>query len=232
MISTPPGVIRMTVPVDLQVRLVTTEADAAACQALIASVYASRYGVSMTDAKVDPNGRVESFPDRYAMGLVGDELVACTGLYTRRTYVERFGDVSDADIARVLDEAGVKDGHLRRRFEYTKIVVKPRWCGRGIGQTFIGATHARAFLCAEPTEQAGLPPIVLVCANLRVFRLWERVGVRTRRLKSFPTYANHERYRSDDNPMESRLVIPELDVDPRWYDMPLPGAVRVGVRDV
>jgi len=37
----------------------------------------------------------------------------------------------------------------------------------------------------------------------------------------------HEQYRLPENPMYSVMVIPELDIPERWYNLPLPGTYEV-----
>ena len=72
---------------------------------------------------------------------------------------------------------------------------------------------------------------MVVCAKLSIFRgLHDAVGIRSRTLKPFPRYAVHERYRSDDDPMESRLVIPELDVPAEHWERPLPREIALPSR--
>lgn len=201
----------------VEVRLARSRSDIEACQQLMAETYLRAYGVVLTYGEVEPDGGVERFPDRYVMGLVGDELVASAGLYVHETYVERYGHLQSEEIARVTRAAGIEGGELRPRVEYTKAVVDPRWGRRGIGRHFIGATHSRAFLAVD-----GADPLVLCCGKLSVFRnLYEPVGLHTRTIKAFPLYRNHARYRTPNDPMESRLSIPELDIDPKWYHRPM-----------
>lgn len=211
---------------ELQIRRATTVSEIAACRALITGVYRAKYGVSFASFGVDPANKVEPLPDHYVMGVVGDLIVAAAGLYTRETYVERFGEVTDAEIRRVLTDAGLSALADRPRVEYTRLVVRPGWEGRGIGRYFLAATHSRAFLGTG----ADGPPLLLACGKMSIFRsLYEAVGIRTRQLKSFPWYRSHERYRSDQDPMESRLIIPEMDIDPRWYRFPLPSTVGIAL---
>jgi hypothetical protein len=223
--STPEPIQRQSALPDVLVRLAEGPEDERRCRDLISGIYAAAYAVEMTTGKADPDGGLEAFPHRFVMGLAPDgQLVACAGLYTRDTYVERYGQVSLERIAAVARAAGVTDPERRRRYEFTKIVVAPGWGGKGLGRRFIGAAHARDFLCAD---SGGVPPLVLVCAKLSVFKLWDAVGIHSRFLKSFPLYRNHERYRRPEDPMESRLVIPEKDVARRWYDLTLPASLNI-----
>lgn len=200
----------------IEVRVAKTAAEVAACKELSGRVYYEQYGVKLTDGLCNPLGYRERFPDRFAMGFIDGKFAACAGLYVGETYVERFGRVDDALIASVLEEAGCPEAISRPRVEYTKVVVDPAFGGQGIGRRFIAMTHAREFL-----EVDGEIPLLFVCARYSVFRLWQAVGIRTRPLRPFPWYRNHERYRSSADPMESRLVIPELDIDKRWFELHL-----------
>jgi hypothetical protein len=72
-------------------------------------------------------------------------------------------------------------------------------------------------------RDAAQPYILTVCAKLSVFRsLYDDMGIRTRVIKPFPKYPAHERYRSPTDPMESRLIIPDLDIPSKWYNFRLP----------
>jgi hypothetical protein len=65
---------------------------------------------------------------------------------------------------------------------------------------------------------------MVFCAKLSIIdRIFHRAGLRTRRIKEFPFYKVHELYRSPEDPMESRLIIPTLDIPARWYGLALPG---------
>jgi hypothetical protein len=210
---------RPSAALDVTVRLAEAPEDVRRCRDLVSAVYEGAYGVAMTSGAADPDGGLETFPDRFVMGEVDGELVACAGLYTRQTYVERHGEVTRDEVAAVARAAGVADAEERVRYEYTKIVVAPAWTHLGLGRRFIGASHCAEFLCLDSGAH---PPLLLVCAKLSVFRLWDAAGIHTRHLRPFPDYRNHARYRSPHDPMESRLVIPERDVDRRWYDLKLP----------
>lgn len=214
---------RSAIP-DVTVRLAETAADEQRCKTLIASVYGDIYGVAMTSEAADPDGGLETFPDRYLMGEVEGEIVACSGLYTRHTYVERFGQLTPGDIAGFASECGARDAAQRRRYELTKLVVAPAWSRLGLGRRFVGASHARAFLGLDSGD---LPPLLLLCGKTSVFRMWDAMGIHTRCIRPFPVYRNHERYRRPDDPIESRLVIPEIDVAPRWYHLTFPATLGI-----
>jgi hypothetical protein len=188
-----------------------------ACRQLIRDVYQTRYGVSFTGRRPDPGARLEPWPDRFVFARVGDAIVAAAGVYERATYVERFGGVSRDDIARAAVGAG--SAPTRDVVEYTKLVVAPGWSGGGLGTLFLAVTHSRGFLAPD----GGPTPLVLACGKLSVFAtLYERARIRTRTLAAFPHYPSHERYRSPVDPMESRLVVPELDLDPITLSLQLP----------
>lgn len=199
----------------MRIRLAEGPGDVDRCRALIQRVYRERYGVEVGDGPADPDGGREQLPDRYVLGELDGHLVACAGLYTGTTYVERFGGVDRATLAPWATDVR---GRPRPVVEYTKVVVDPAFARRGLGRRFLAASHAAPFLA----EGGGPLPLVLICARLTTFRLWEAAGIRTRFLREFPTYRNHARYRSVGDPMESRLVVPELDVPATWLWTTLP----------
>jgi hypothetical protein len=192
-------------------------ADVRACRRLISALYGERYGVSFTRGRPDPLRRLEPWPDRFVLGRVGSTPVAAAGVYERATYVERFGGVSRDDIKRVAAAAGAMP--TRQVVEYTKLVVAPEWSGVGLGAMFLAVTHSRGFLAPE----GGPTPLVLACGKLSVFEsLYARARIQTRTIAEFPVYPSHERYRSASDPMESRLVVPDLDLDPIFLSLQLP----------
>src|SRR6185503_3611114 len=206
---------------DLEIKLAIKRGDILRCQYLIAESYNRRYDIFFSNDVVNLNARIEPYPDRYAMGLIGGELVATAGLYVQETYVERFGGVTAADIDRLLREAGAAGRYsAQRRREYTKLVIRGDWEGRGVGRQFFKATHCRGFLQldAEPDK----PCAIFYSATLSIFqKLHARAGIRTRRIKPFPLYEVHSLYRSDDDPMESRLTVPDLDIPREIYERSL-----------
>lgn len=209
-----------------KIRLVIQRArspgEITACENLIVETYRTRYGVTFTDQPV-PDLKLEPLPDHYVFGLLDGELVAAAGLYSTITYAERFGQFSEEELLRALTEAGCPQAIRRPRVEYTKLVVHPAWSGMGIGRYFLAATHSRDFLSLG----SGEAPLLLASGKVSIFNgLYAAVGIRTRTLKPFPVYRSHEAYRSPSDPMESRITLPELDIDPRWYDAPLPRTVE------
>ena len=209
------------------VRLATSRADVLACQYLVAEIYNRDYEVVFSDDSYDLDAKIEPWPHRYLMGLVDGELVCTAGLYLRDTYVERFGQVSDELIDRLIAEAGGAPRHCAgRKREITKISVRRDRRGCGLGRFILGAAHARAFLQvdAEPAE----PHVLVSCAKRSIWdSLWRPCQIRTRVLAPFPDYKVHELYRSPDDPMDSRLIIPELDIPAPLYDRPIPGEYEV-----
>ena len=192
--------------------------DVEACRTLVSEVYSARYGVTFTADLPDPHRKLEPWPDRWVAARVGGELVAAAGVYEQTTYVERFGGVTRSQIAELASDCGAL-GHERSVVEYTRLVVAPGWEGRGLGSTFLAVTHSRGFLATG----GGATPLILACGKLSVFgSIYERAGIRSRTIAPFPEYASHDRYRSSADPMESRLIIPELDLDPIVHALQLP----------
>jgi hypothetical protein len=69
---------------------------------------------------------------------------------------------------------------------------------------------------------------MVFCAKMSIIdNIFHRAGLRTRTIKEFPFYKVHELYRSAEDPMESRMIIPGLDIPERWYELALPGEYDV-----
>lgn len=205
---------------NVRLEIAGSTGDVLRCRQLVAEVYSDSYGVVFSRDTYDLDAKIEPWPHRFLMGLVGDDLVAVCGLYVRETYVERFGLVTDDEIQASLREAGVEgryDPGARR--EITKLVVAPRWRNGGLGALFFTMAHARSFAEME----ADRPQLITLCMVQSMRLLLERHGLRMRRIKPFPYYKVHEQYRSESNPMDSYLVIPALDVPSQFRDLRIPG---------
>jgi len=211
----------------MALRVARTRGDVLQCQYLIAEVYNKEYEVVFSDDSYDLDAKVEPWPHRYLMGLVDDQLVCCMGLYVRQTYVERFGNVSDEEIDALIRESGGSPRFAAaRKREITKLSVRPDQRGHGYGGFMLGASMARDFLQVDGVPDE--PHILVACSKRSLWDvLWHPAGIRTRVIKPFPIYKVHERYSSPQDPMDSRLVVPELDIPPRWYDRPIPGEYEV-----
>jgi hypothetical protein len=200
--------------------IAATSVDVMRCQQLVAEVYNKRYGVVFSRDTYDLDAKIEPWPHRFVMGLVGDELAAVCGMYLRNTYVERFGLVGDDEVTAQLRQAGVDGTYdAADRRELTKLVLARRFRNSGLGPLFFAIAFARAFVELE----AERPPPATLCVVRSVRRLIERHGIRLRHLKPFPYYKVHELYRSESNPMDSYLVIPHLDVPSCFRDLRIPG---------
>ena len=211
----------------MELRLAKTRAEVLQCQYQIAAIYNKEYEVYFSDDAYDLDAKIEPWPHRYLMGLVGGELVCCAGLYVRNTYVERFGNVSDEEIDAIIRDAGGADRYAAvRKREITKLVTTKAARGRGYARFFLACAHSRHFLqCDTEPEQ----PVVLVCCAKRSIwnNMWGGVGIQTRVIKEFPFYKVHELYRSAEDPMDSRLIVPSVDIPSRWYDRAIPGEHEV-----
>lgn len=208
----------------LMLRRAESRGDILRCRQLIAEVYNRDYEVVFSENEYDLAAKVEPWPHRFLMALSAGELVAACGLYMRDTYVERFGQVSDTDFREVLRDAGVGDSYdVTRRREFTKMSVRHSWRGRGIAPFLTGAGHSRNF-----TEVDADRAIMVFCAKRSIIdNIFHRAGLHTRTIKPFPVYKVHELYRTPTDPMESRLILPRLDVPERWYELSLPGEYEV-----
>ena len=205
-------------------RRAESRGDMLRCRRLIAEVYNRDYEVVFSKDRYDLQAKIEPWPHRFLMALHAGELVAACGLYTHNTYVERFGNVGEDDLACILRDAKVTDTYdVRRRREFTKMSVRHDWRGRGLGVWLTGAGHSRHFTDVERDRA-----LMVFCAKMSIItNIFHRSGLRTRRIKEFPFYKVHELYRRPDDPMESRLIIPTLDIPERWYDLRLPGQYDV-----
>lgn len=211
----------------VRVQIARTRGEVLRCQYLIAEVYNKEYEVVFSDDRYDLDAKVEPWPHRYIMALAGQELVAAIGLYLENTYVERFGNVSQVDIERLLDAAGRPAGYSAgRKREITKVSVRRDQRGRGYGRLLLACAHSREFLQMDSPPDA--PNLLVCCARRSIWdNMWSRSEIRTRPIKEFPFYKVHELYRSPEDPMDSRLIIPELDVPERYYRRKVPGDYEV-----
>jgi GNAT superfamily N-acetyltransferase len=208
----------------LLLRCAESAADVLRCRRLIAEVYNRDYEVVFSEDHFDLAAKVEPWPHRFLMALHAEDLVAACGIYTHNTYVGRFGQISENDLRRTVaeaDAAGLCD--LMRHRELTKLSVRHEWRGRDIAPWLLGAAHSRHF-----TEVDRDNAVMVFCAKLSIIEnLYNRAGLRTRRIKEFPFYKVHELYHSAEDPMESRLMIPALDIPQRWYELALPGEYAI-----
>lgn len=213
----------------LRISIAERRADVLRCQYFIAEIYNKHYGIMFSEDIHDLEARIEPYPQRYLMGTVDGELVTAVGLYTRDTYVERYGCITDEELMAQVAQAGVADLYpspVKR--ELTKLVVKEGWEGLGLARLIHTTGHARAFVEAGTDR----PVLVLVCAKVSIIdNLFLPKGrVRARFLAPFPRYPVHSDYRSERDPMESRLTIPEVDVPPDVRAQVLPFEVELPQR--
>lgn len=201
-------------------RRAESRGDVVRCRQLIADVYNRDYEVVFSEDHYDLEAKVEPWPHRFLMVLNGRELIAACGLYMHDTYVERFGQVTDQDLREILRRENVAEEYdVTCRREFTKMSVRHSWRGRGIAPWLTGAGHSKYFTDVE-TDRA----VMVFCAKMSIIdNIFHRAGLRTRTIREFPFYKVHELYRSATDPMESRIIIPKLDIPPRWYELPIPG---------
>jgi hypothetical protein len=207
------------------IKLAHTPQDVLRCQYLIAQIYNEAYGVFFSEDRYDLTAKIEPWPHRFVMGLVDGQLACAAGLYLKDTYVERFGDIQTDELTAALETAGLTHEYdPARKREYTKLVVHRKFRQGGLGRFFLAASHSHCFIDVD----ASAPHFLVGCARLSIFeRAYDRAGIHTRTLKPFPYYKVHELYRSADDPMESRVVFPSIDIPRRWYDLQIPGEYEV-----
>ena len=119
----------------LHISIASRRSEVLRCQYFIAEIYNKHYQIMFSEDIHNLEARIEPYPHRYLMGTVNGELVAAVGLYTRDTYVERYGAITDEEIQSQLLMAGVADqyqGAVKR--ELTKLVVKQGWEGLGLAR--------------------------------------------------------------------------------------------------
>jgi GNAT superfamily N-acetyltransferase len=207
----------------LSLAIAQSAADIMRSQALIAEIYNREYEVMFSDDHYDLVAKVEPWPHRYLMGRIDGELACAAGLYLHSTYVERFGLIGEADIRTARLHAGLADAVDLPKREITKLVVHPKYRGIGLSRMIMGSAHARDFLQAD-----GLTPNLLLCSKRSlVSSIHNRVGIQPRLLKPFPIYKIHEFYASPADPMDSYLVLPELDIPPVLYNRRIPGDYEI-----
>jgi hypothetical protein len=207
----------------MKVRIAIAErrADVLRCQYFIAEIYNELYGITFSEDIYDLAARIEPYPNRYLMATAGGELVAALGLYTRDTYVERYGGVTDDEIRAVYRSTGVPDRYAdATKREITKLVVKKGWSGLGLTHGIHEAAHSRSFMDAG----ADRPVVVMICARVSLIRhmLHPHGRIRSRFLAPFPRYPVHSDYCSEKDPMESHVSIPDLDAPEEVRSRSLP----------
>ncbi|MCB9741015.1 MAG: hypothetical protein H6741_17090 [Alphaproteobacteria bacterium] len=196
---------------ELTLSVARRHAELLRCQYFIAESYNRHYGIMFSEDMHDLAARIEPYPHRYLMATVDGELVGALGLYERETYVERYGAITRADIDAQLEAAGVQETYAQAPLrELTKLVVKAGWERRGLARLLHERSHSPDFI------RLGVdgPVLLAVCGKIsfldHMFAPGGRIG--SRFMAPFPRYPIHEAYRRDSDPMESRLIIPELDV--------------------
>ncbi len=213
----------------LTIRPAETESEIKACRELLAHVYGKEYGVRFVDGVYDLEKKVESWPDRHLMALIDGELAGTFGLLEKKTFVEQFGNVTLDDLIPILNCANSERSLITRKIcEGAKLAVIPKFFIRSnkIARALVGSLFSYNFL--KPVN--GIQPLVVACAKLSVYRKIVEPIVNTRRIKSFPQYRIHEYYQSVNNHMESRLVVPEIDVSSNWRSLRFPFEIELGAR--
>jgi len=206
----------------LTLAIAQSRADIMRAQALIAEIYNSEYEVVFSDGHYDLVAKVEPWPHRYVMGTIDGELACAAGLYVHSTYVERFGLVDAMDIRALRRQAGLSVDDLPNR-EVTKLVVNPKFRGLGLSRMILGAAHTRAFLDADGSK----PNLLLSSKRSLIRTMHNREGIHPRVIKPFPIYKIHERYASPADPMDSYLILPELDIPASLYDRKIPEEYKI-----
>ena len=206
----------------LTLTIAQSRADIMRAQALIAEIYNREYEVVFSDDHYDLVAKIEPWPHRYVMGTIDGEVACAAGLYMHSTYVERFGLIDANDIRELRHQAGMSADDLPNR-EVTKLVVNPKFRGLGLSRMILAAAHSRAFLDAD-----GSKPNVLLSSKRSLIRtMHNREGIHPRMIKPFPIYKIHEFYASPADPMDSYLILPELDIPASLYDRKIPGEYEI-----
>lgn len=206
----------------VRISVAERQADILRCQYFIAELYNKHFEIMFSEDMHDLGARIEPYPHRYLMAVGPEqELVGVIGLYVRETYVERYGEITAEDIDTLLAEAGqqeqYRDASVR---ELTKLVVRPDLYKLGLARALHEIAHCPDFL----RWRADGPVLLTFCAKVSLIRsMLVPVGrISSRFLAPFPRYPIHDEYSSNDDPMESHLVIPELDVPQDLLQLHLP----------
>jgi hypothetical protein len=202
---------------DLHIKIARTPAEVRSCKALIAENWKRNYDVDFSEDDFNLERKVEKFADRFLMGTVDGEIVITGGLYIHQNYVERFGRVTKDEIASGLEKLGVA-GRLEPSDarEYTKLAVRAGWEGKGIGRVFHCAIFNRHFVNQDSEREHFL----LLCAKESIFaNLYFPQNLRPHYIKPFPHYGIHDMYRGAGEAIQSRLLVPSLDVPKFWYNL-------------
>lgn len=204
----------------LQFKIAKSDSEVVQCQSLISEVYYQKLGITFSESSYDIESKIELYPHIYLMGLIDSELVATMGLYLHSTNPERYGKVTAQDIDKLVAEAGFANKYSGKYIrELSKFVVKPEWRKKGIGKLLMGVSHSKDFIHYKQEQ----PNLVVACANRSIYKYFaDSLSINTRIIKPVPFHKIHEFYRSGDEPMESRLIIPELDIPSQWYETKLP----------
>ncbi|MBD2728885.1 GNAT family N-acetyltransferase [Nostoc sp. FACHB-892] len=198
------------------------------CQSLISEIYYKKLGITFSESHYDIEAKIELYPHHYLMGLVNDELVACMGLYLHSTNPERYAKVTEEDIEQLLIPVGVANRYSGKNIrELSKFVVKDEWRNKGIGKLLMGVAHSKDFIHMNEEK----PHLLVACANVSIFKYFsDALNIHTRIIKPVPFYKIHEFYRAGSEPMESRLIIPDIDIPAQWYQhSPIPGEYEIKI---
>ncbi|BBD70629.1 hypothetical protein NIES4072_69960 [Nostoc commune NIES-4072] len=205
-------------------KVAETEAEVLQCQSLIAQVYYKELGITFSST-YNPENKIELWPHHYLMGLVNDELVSTISLYIHSTNLERYGGVTSEDIDSLLAETEVPckySGNYIR--ELTKFVVKENWRKKGIGKLLMAVAHSKNFIQINEEK----PHLISITSKLSTFNYFlDPIGIKTRLIKLIPAFKIHELYSNERDPMQSRLIIPDIDIPKQWYNLKLPAEYQI-----
>jgi len=188
------------------------------CTTLISEVYYQQYGITFSDSISDPEAKIESYPQYYLMALSCETVVGTVGLYTAGTNVEKYGNVTEEDIKKVLLEAKAIDRFPGKVRELTKWVVKKEWRSKEIARVLLSAALSQDFLHINEKE----PHVIVASGSSSIFKFAKTFNVRIRKIKLMPLYKVHENYRFHEHPLEIFLTIPDIDIPKELYLAKLP----------
>ena len=207
--------------VSFDLRIAEKRGDIIRCQYFIAEIYNKRYNIFFSNEKYDLNAKVEPYPDYYIMACVDSKIVGCVGMYLKNTYIKKYGNVSNEDIDKIIKEANLSEFYSSEYVrEVTKLVIDPKFSKTGLGALLIQAAYSKFFL--NQGDQTAAYAVVF-CGTLSSVKLHEPAQVSTRRIREFPFYSVHDKYRSSKDPMESHIVFPKQDIPKEVRDIAIPG---------
>ena len=224
---------RSSSSIDVELSISKTPGALIKCQYLVSEIYHRKYKIAFSSDEYDLSQGIEPYPDIYVLAKVNGYLVGCFGCYTSKSYSINFGNIEKDIIQSILSAYQLEDEYsLDLIREPTKLVCQSGASSYGIPHLLFRSMYSKQMIENYLTDESGTLPVLLSCGNRSAFRhFYDRQHIRTHFLGRFPEYKVHRHYASKHNPMESRLVIPSIDIPSDIYNMKIPGTYRIESQD-